>query len=109
MPRVYVTNQSGHDFSAAEKFGELVYLSKGKINPFQVTKMYKEFVVHLDSSASEDYILITGLSVMNSIAVACMAYKHSRINILQWHEGEHRYKSRTIVMGELLDKDNIIT
>ena len=105
MPTVFITNRSGHDFSPAEYFGELVYLSSGKINPYQTTKMYKEFSSILNNSKPDDYILITGLSIMNSIATACMAYKHGRVNILQWHEGERKYKRRQLMLGELLIRE----
>lgn len=106
MPRVYVTNKGGHDFSAAKVFGTIVYLSNGKCSPYQVSEIYREFAETLQGSKKEDFILITSLPVMNSIACAIMGFLHERINLLQYHAQTNTYKARTIVLGALLTKDN---
>jgi hypothetical protein len=102
MPKVYITNRSGHDFSSATTFGELVFLSEGKTDPYQMSKIYREFVDVLKDSHEDDYLMITGLPVMNSIAAAIMAYKHGRVNWLQYHAQSNTYKPRTIVISELI-------
>ena len=102
MPHVYITNKSGHDFSPAQKFGDLIYLSEGKINPFSVAKIYRQFADKLKKSAPDDYIMVTGLSLMNGIAFSIMGRKHGRLNILQFHSQTKTYKSRTIIVDELI-------
>lgn len=106
MPTVFVTNKGGHDYTPAMKFGDIVYLSEGSINPYSVAKMYKQFSIHLLDSSPEDYILITGLAVMNSVASAIFARKHGRINWLQYHAQTGTYKSRTIMVDELIGDIN---
>mgnify|MGYP003634383805 CR=1 FL=1 len=32
MNKVFIVNKSGHDFQDANRFGELIFLSKGKID-----------------------------------------------------------------------------
>jgi len=102
MPRVYITNKSGHDFSAAQKFGDFVYLSEGTINPFAVAKIYRQFAKELKESTPDDFLLITGLSLMNGIAFAIMGRKHGRLNILQYFSQTQTYKCRTIIVDELI-------
>jgi len=102
MPTVYITNRSGHDFSPAKKFGDIRFLSEGAINPYAVAKVYRRFAEQLRDSAPEDYILISGLSLMSSIAIGIMARKHGRINLLQYHSQTRSYKSRTIIVDELI-------
>jgi predicted transposase YdaD len=102
MPTVYITNRSGHDFSPAEKFGKIKFLSEGKTDPFQVAKMYREFYDVLKDSHYDDYLMITALPVMNCVASAIMTHLHGRVNWLQYHAQSNSYKARTIVLDELL-------
>lgn len=99
---VYIINRSGHDFSDAERFGKLVFLSSGTMPRFGVTNMYRQFVDHLKDSKPEDYLLVTGLTIMNVVAAAIFGYLHGRINLLLFKD--NGYKVRKIILSELLGK-----
>ena len=110
MKKVFVINRGCHDLSDAERFGELVFLSEGSINRYAVSNMYREFVQHLKESTKEDFLLITGLSVMSSLACAIFARMHGRINLLLYKasrmsEVEGHYVERTVMIDELLEKE----
>lgn len=100
MPTVYIVNKGGHDFSAATEYGKLSYLSEGQYSPFAVDKIYREMARKIKNSSPDDYILSTGLSIMNSIACSCFAHKHGKLNLLLYKNG--RYIARTLLIGELL-------
>lgn len=101
MNTVYVINKGGHNFTPAEKYGKLTYLTEGVINPFSIDKMYREVVSKLKDSKPDDFILITGLTIINSIACACFARKHDgRLNLLLYKN--ERYISRTVMIDQLL-------
>ena len=102
MSNVYVINKSGHDFSKAEEYGTLVFLSEGEINPFQMTKIYRMFAAILRDSSPDDCLLISGLAVMNSIASAILSHMHGRVNWLQWHPKYEEYRKRTIMIDDLI-------
>ena len=107
MKKVFIVNRGGHDHSDAERFGELIYLSEGAVNRYAVTEMYREFVQVLKTSNEEDYVLLTGLSVMSSLACAIFARLHGKLNLLLFHAtrapGEKgSYIERTIMIDELL-------
>ena len=95
MPRVYVVNAGPHDYSPAKAFGELVYLTHGVIPKFDVGQMYRECAPILDKSAPEDYILITSLTSVCSVACSIFARKHGRLNLLMYKG--NKYIVRTIV------------
>ena len=97
---VYVVNDGGHDFSAAESFGPLVFLSKGPINRYATTQMYRKFSEKLKDSKPHDYILCTALTQMNMIAAAIMAAKHGKLNLLI-HKN-NGYVSRTVNLTSLI-------
>lgn len=104
--KVYVVNNSGHDFSPAKKFGKLVYLSEGRMNRFQTNQMYRMFSEKMENSTENDYILISGLIQMNVIAAAIQAYKHGRINMLIYSDRDRDYERREIVMPNLVERED---
>lgn len=93
---VYIVNRSGHNFSAAEYFGTLVFLSEGPINRYAVNSMHRAFEDILKFSKPEDYIVPCSLNVMNSIACAIFAHLHGRLNLLLFKEGS--YIERNILL-----------
>lgn len=101
MPKVFVVNKSGHDFSDAQRFGTLHYLSNGAVDKYAVNKIYRSFANLLRDSQPEDYILITGLTMMSCIACSCFSYLHGRLNMLIYKDG--RYIERKLFLKELLD------
>jgi len=101
MPTVYIVNQGGHNYTDAQRFGRLVYLSEGAINKFSVSKMYRIFADRLKQSQPEDYILISGLTVMSAIACACFGHLHKRLNLLLLKN--ERYVERKLMLDSLLD------
>jgi len=87
--KVYVVNKSSHNFSAAEKFGELVFMTEGRMNRFSTNDMIRKFKDSLADSKSTDYILLCSLNVMNSLACAVFAHKHGTLNLLLYKNGSY--------------------
>jgi hypothetical protein len=105
MTKVYIVNKGCHDHSDAKRFGELTYLSDTALNRYATSNMFREFMPKLKKSSPDDYILLTGLSVMGAVACSIFAFLHGRINLLLYKstrkEGEKgRYVERTIVIGD---------
>lgn len=101
MSSVLVINKSCHDFTAAEKFGEVIFLSEGSMSRFNTSKMFRTFKPFIDASSPEDYLLLTGMTVMNTVAAAMFAAKHGRVNLLIWreHQGGGSYLEKVIVLN----------
>jgi hypothetical protein len=101
MPTVFITNKSPHDFTPAERFGKIVYLSKGMFDPYSIGRMYRLFSEGLKYSEKTDYILLTGLTVMNTVASVVFSLKHHRLNLLLYDLERNRYVAKTLVFEEL--------
>lgn len=99
---VYIINKSGHDFSDAERFGSLVYLSTGTIDRYGINKMYRKFAETLKNSSPDDYILVTGLTIMSCIACSVFSFLHGRVNLLLYKDSH--YIERRLLIGELLKR-----
>lgn len=102
MPKVYIVNRSGHDFSTAGRFGELVYLSEGEVDKLASNEIYRRFTAAMKGSKPDDYILITSLASMCAVAAACFAFKHGTLNLLLYERG--RYVERCLKIDELIER-----
>ena len=87
--RVYIVNKSSHDFSAAEKFGKITFLSEGPVNRYSTNSMYSKFYDILKDSSKGDYIVPCALNVMNSMACAIFAHLHGSLNLLLYKNGDY--------------------
>ena len=100
-PKVYIINKGGHDYSPAQEFGELVFLTEGTINVFAVSNMYRTMSDVINASSADDYLLLCGPPTLQSIACSMFTFKHGRLNLLQYRDG--RYRPTEIVMDNLLE------
>ena len=100
--RVFIINDSGHNFSQALSYGTPVFVTQDRVPKFNLTEMLRTFKEAFSTSTPDDYILITGPLVMNVVAGAYFAHKHGHLNLLLYHadrEGNDRYISRKIVFS----------
>src|SRR5215510_11591198 len=75
-PRVYVPNKSFHDFEAATRFGEFVYLTQGRLPPkFNMNDVARRCQEVLQDAREFDYLLISGPHSVCSVATAILAYR----------------------------------
>lgn len=89
MAKVYVVNKSSHDFSSAEKFGELIFMTSGRMSRFGTNDMIRKFKESMIDSDKDDYLLLCSLNVMNALACSVFAQKHSTLNLLLYKDGEY--------------------
>lgn len=94
--KVYITNNGGHDYSDAIRFGELVFCTHGSLPKDDSAQMFRELSDALYDSIAEDYILLTSLTSLCCIACAIFAVKHGRLNLLLYKGGI--YVSRHIYL-----------
>lgn len=102
MPNVYIPNRSGHDFSGAKNFGDLVFVTDGRIEKFRINNMYRIVVEKLEGSHPDDFIMATGLTQINVVLASVFAFKHGRLNLLIYDVKTDTYVPRKIVLSNLL-------
>lgn len=98
--RVYIPNRGGHDFSPAAKYGDVVYITSGDINKFQLDKFYRLCVNEMRDAEPHDYLVITSLNSICTIAGAILARKFGRLNLLLFRDTG--YVERKIDIDSLL-------
>lgn len=89
MTKVYVVNRGGHDYSAASRFGTLVYCTEGILSKYDTGQMFRELLASMADSEPEDYILLTSLTTLCSVAAAIFAHQHGRVNFLIYKDNDY--------------------
>jgi hypothetical protein len=88
----------GYNYEKAKRFGELVFVTEGDLNPFDVSLMRKLWKIALEKSTSEDYIIVTSLASHLAVGSALFGEKHKCLNLLLFSHGD--YISQTIQVGD---------
>lgn len=94
MPRVYIPNKSGHDYSDAERFGELVFLTEGLLNAFDANILYQTLIEGMTDAEENDFLLIASLNIMNALTSGIMVQRFGKANYLIYKQ--KRYIERVI-------------
>lgn len=95
MPKVFVVNKGAHDFTAAKKHGDLVYCTEGPIGKWNISQMVRSMQAAMVDSTEEDFILLTSLTSLCSIACTVFGIKHGRLNLLIYKDDG--YVTRKVV------------
>lgn len=90
MSKVFVVNNNGADFSAARKYGELVYLSMGVLDlrEFEATKA-KFFNMLSDFNFKTDYLLLAGNNLFCAAATSILSDRDAPLKTLFWSRGQY--------------------
>lgn len=103
MNKVFIINKSGHNHTDALRYGSLEFLTEGHIDRFDTNNMYRVMSEAINDSSPNDYILLTSLTSLCSMACAMFAFRHGILNLLIWKDG--RYIERRQDISSLLDQE----
>jgi hypothetical protein len=96
---VFIPNKSAHNFSDAERYGELVFLTEGTVARYNVSGLAEKIADKMRKAEKADFILITSLNILNSITTAIFARRFGRVNYLMFRDGH--YIDRSIIVDDL--------
>ncbi len=95
---VFVPNKGAHDFSLALQYGDLHFLTEGRINPTAVGGLYRQLEQEMQNASSHDYLLIHSLPILNVLAATILVDRFRRLNLLIWRK-DH-YAERNLYLGD---------
>ena len=98
MPKVFIVSDGGHDYSDAERFGELVYCTEGVIRKDDIAQMYRELNSKLALAEPGDYLLISSLTSLCSVAAAILGFQFGEVHFLLYKDGQ--YVSRDLILED---------
>lgn len=95
-PVVWVTNWGGHPYEKAERFGRLIPLTKGSVNPFKLDRIAYGVGMLMQQASEEDFLLISGLPVVVGLIMTMWLAKFKKVKMLQWSIREQDYEQTTL-------------
>lgn len=94
-PSVFAVNDA-HAMDKAEKFGKLKVIKGTQDEPTNPQKLFDELAPKLKKSSPDDFLLLTGDKLSNSIASAILSRRHGVVNYLIYHFRLKTYIPRTV-------------
>lgn len=95
MRKIYVVNDSGHDFTAARSYeGEMIVLTSGKVNIFATDRIKNEMEEKLGEAEPGDYLLLSGNAILNVLASMVLVSKIGEVGFLIFNFNTEKYEKR---------------
>lgn len=88
---VWLVNRGGHDYSNLPTFGRVLDLTTGNINPFNLDRMMVLIAPRLQLATAEDWLAISGLPILNGVAMLMWLTRFDRLNLLQYSVRRSEY------------------
>lgn len=101
MPTVWIPNKAGHDFSLAERYGNLQSITEGNINLVQVDRLLYTIAGKLSSAESHDLLILSGHVVLCLLSACILLTKFGFVNLLIFNAKTGGYTQRRISMGQM--------
>jgi hypothetical protein len=95
--KVFIVNNGGHDYSDAQRFGELVFCTENVIRKDDVSQMYRELNAALDEAQADDFLLVSSLTSLCMVASAILADRFGELHLLLFKDGQ--YVERDLILG----------
>jgi hypothetical protein len=102
VPTVFIINRSAHNFSEAEKYGTLVFLTEGLIDADNLNLQTRMLWKGLSTFKEGDYILLTGLASSNLLVGYILGTLKKDLNILLYVKDKyviHRLTLKNFLEG----------
>lgn len=101
-PVVWVVNKAGHDYSDAERYGELKALTLDSINPLAVDRLANHLARGIARFARpEDYVLVSGTPVITGLTFTLWLSRFDELQLLQWNAKAREYELRVVTQNQL--------
>jgi len=94
MAKVYIVNSANHDYSKAEQYGELVYVTKGKLPIFKTSTVRTMLEKGLVKFTKDDYLLISGPAIVSVMAATILYNKFDTVKFLVFDAKQQDYVVR---------------
>ena len=96
-PTVWILSDSYHDFSKAQKYGDIKFITNGNESPYKIGSYWRTIRTTIMNKAKrEDYVVLSGIIHLNCLVTMVMWEKFSQINFLLYHPASQDYIARTV-------------
>jgi hypothetical protein len=100
-PVVWIINEGGHDYKKAEKYGRLMPMTTGSVNPFNPDRLMVIVSNRLRVATAQDFLVVSGSPMLNAIAVSMWLIRFKVCNVLHWSHRDDEYKHLVVKWDNL--------
>lgn len=90
-----------HNYTSAEKFGQLVNVTEGKMPIFKTDTMLSILKEGMKDFSSDDYLLLSGPALMCVMATGIAFNKVSKVKLLVFDAKKQDYIVRHLDQGNM--------
>ena len=104
-------NYCGHDYSGAlnrADISKIKYLTEDYIPLGYLDRVTREVFMKVQETSPDDYLLISGLTVLNAIAAIAWYRRHNQVKLLIWDSREGYYRTMTVAKTQLDLMENML-
>ena len=94
MAKVYIVNNTNHDYSKAEQYGELVDVTKGNVPIFKTSLLKAILEEGLADFTEDDYLLLAGPAILCVMASTVVFSKFETVKFLVFDAKQQDYVVR---------------
>jgi len=97
-PRIFVTQERDLDFTPAEKFGELVFMTSNDFWNIKKSKHNEQLIDELNKHVktfdqNHDYFLLAGSQLVTAAVFLLLGkYGYNRVPVLRWSNRDRMYE-----------------
>jgi len=103
MSKVYVVNYAGHNVHQAKKYGELVFVTEGRVDIFNTDRNVADIAKKLVNYTDDDYILLSGSPLLVFILTLICAVKADSYKLLLYNCKKGDYELRTVFKHNIIE------
>ena len=94
MAKVYIVNNTNHDYSKAKRYGKLVDVTKGRVPIFKTSTVRAMLEEGLVDFAEDDYLLLAGPAILCVLASTVLFSKFETVKFLVFDAKQQDYVVR---------------
>jgi hypothetical protein len=99
--KVFILSDGGHDYSDAERFGELIFLNVPAESKWDISYIYDFLREKLTDASPDDCLIVSSLTSICCVATAIMVEWFGRVNFLIFRFD--RYEEKKLVLNRVIE------
>lgn len=111
MGRVFVTQESSYNFSKAEKFGEIVFISRDDLHNTQASLHNEQVMQEINRKLknfdeNEDWLVIAGSPYIAAVVFLNLGKRGVKnLNLLRWDNRDYMYLPMKLNLRGAIDNE----
>lgn len=99
VTKVFVTNFAGHDYTKAEKYGTITWITKGYVSFHSLDRVKFRICEALVDCREDDWLLLSGIPMICVVSALYWYHRHKKVKLLV-HDKKGNGDYRELIITE---------